>query len=136
MLLLLSISSCLPFHLVGQAVYDTLVRKQSVQYDMGAGCVFLAQNYSRNNSTYYVLFNFNSGASFQANAGYSLKIDRMQLEWKLGYARFAYSVDVETNSYVRGPSTSPRYSCSTAQHAGYIQLLGVTFGKERSWGTL
>ena len=60
----------------------------------------------------------------------------MQFDWRIAYSRAAYAIDVESFPGIKGPSTSLRHIGSGYFNWGYVQLLGITFGKERSWGSL
>ncbi len=134
---LLFLIAGIPFFSYGQAVYDTIERKQTVFFDAAAGGIILYESFATDDYYYYTqIHDFQSSLSFQANVGYALKLDLMKLEWKLGYTQAKYAIDVTSDYYSKGPSTTPTYVGSTTQHAASLQILGVTFGKERSWGGL
>jgi len=119
-----------------QAVYDTLQRKQSFMFDAAAGGIMLIKNQEDGESLKSELNNFKSNISFQVQAGYAVKLNLVQLEWKAGYTQVSYDIDVKNYGSPKGmPRTTTNVGTST-QHAGYVQLLGVTFGRERSWGSL
>lgn len=124
------------FNAKAQPVYDTVNRKQTVYFDVGAGGIILYGHGNYNGDYFTDLHSYQSSVSFQTTAGYGLKLNFIQFDWKLGYTFSQYTIDVEQWSHMKGPSAWPRHTGSSTQHTGFVQLLGVSFGKERSWGSL
>ena len=117
------------------AQFDTLNRKQSLIFDMGMGSMFLYEVSGDSYNYHSTLYSFEPSLNFQSTLGYALKFDRLSLEWKVGYNHARYYINIE-NTGGKGDFTSTTNTGSATLSAGFAQLLGVNFGKERSWGSL
>jgi hypothetical protein len=135
-LLILIVCSFLVHSVAKAQVYDTIARKQTLLVDIGFGGIPLMGDGIYKSETGTNLTSYQSGLSFQTSVGYALKLDRMCLEWKLGYNHASYAIEETPYSRSRGPTTRTTQKGSASINTGFLQLLGVTFGKERSWGSL
>lgn len=119
------------------AQYDTLDRKQTLIFDIGMGSMFLYEelNQESYNPT-ATLYSFNPSVNFQTTLGYALKLDRMSFEWKVGYNHAEYYINFKDPVVGKASFTTSTHTGSAILNTGFIQLLGVNFGKERSWGSL